>query len=119
MNVSLTVSDNIDELEQNHELSLWSKVQSYETIFIIDVDNISVGYIAYQNTNNTITKFEVVESYRNSGIGTIAMQKFLKKMKPYTDRVILHPISVSLCEYYKRFGFRKRILNEHKMILKF
>ena len=119
MNVSLTVSDNIDELKQNHELSLWSKVQSYETIFIIDVDNIFVGYITYNPTTNIITKFEIVEQYRNNNIGTTALRKFLKQIKPYTNKVIIQPISESLFKYYERFGFRKRILNEHKMILKF
>ena len=34
------MSDNINELQKRHNLSLWSKVQSYETIFIIDVNRL-------------------------------------------------------------------------------
>jgi len=116
MNIVLKISDNIDELKQNHKLSLWSKVQSYETVFIISVGSVSVGYIIYNSHNNVITKFEVVESYRNSGIGSIALQKFLKKIKPYSNKVIVYPISESLFGYYERFGFSRKLINKNKMI---
>jgi len=117
MNVKLVSSCDLTPL-QGHTLQLWSKIQSYETIFIIEVDMTPMGYIAYQDSNNTITKFEIVESFRNQGIGSIALQQFLKMVKPYTDRVILHPISDSLYKYYEQFGFRKRLLNNDKMICK-
>ena len=119
MNITLTASNNIDTLLEQYNLTLWSKCQSYENIFIIEMDGVSVGYIAYNNSNQTITKFEIVEPYRNNGIGTIAMKKFLTMVRPYTNIVKLNPISDHLYNYYKIFGFKKKFMDKDTMIYKF
>ncbi len=116
--IVLEIINKVQELKESYDLTLWSKIQSDESVFMIKDGSKYVGYISYISATSTISKFEIVEPYRNKGIGKQSIQLFFNKIKPYTNKIIVAPITESLFEWYEQLGFKTLFLSEHKMMKK-
>ncbi|MDO4189954.1 MAG: GNAT family N-acetyltransferase [Eubacteriales bacterium] len=67
--------------------------QNVIALLYYDVDD-------YMNIN----KFEVLEEYRNKGIGTKIMQQFFQQFEIEVDKIRLEPASEEACSFWNKLG---------------
>ena len=76
------LKNNIDkQIISKKESKIWfKKNQKRKRLFAIKINNILIGLIIY-NLDNYFYSITILEKYRNKGVGTYALLKFIEVLK--------------------------------------